>query len=49
MISLLQQKHCNLYASIKVSYAQNYDTDTAGIAGDLEAMKQTLLVIIANK
>ena len=28
--------------SIKVSYAQNYDTDTAGIAGDLEAMKQTL-------
>ena len=28
--------------SIKVSYSQTYDTDTAGIAGDLEAMKQAL-------
>ena len=28
--------------SIKVSYVQNYDPESAGIAGDLEAMKQTL-------
>ena len=44
MISLLQHwPAIAIYMppSIKVSYAQNYDTDTS-IAGDLGAMKQTL-------